>query len=133
MLSPALDLSNFMDDSPSLPILHALCEQRGIACSSEILQPSPYIPLKADWEAYLASISKKQRHEIRRKIRNAETRHETNWYILGNGQNSPKELQAVDMMRTTLTSQLPDPKDGSYMEQWLPAPWSRTAYIVFGP
>lgn len=119
VLTPALDLANFMDNSPSLPILRALCEQRGITCSSEILQPSPYIPLKTSWEDYLASISKKQRHEIRRKIRNAETRHETNWYILGNGQNSPKELQAfIDMMRND-----PDkvsfltPKMAVYMEQ----------------
>ncbi len=72
LLSRSLDLANFQENSPSLLILRELCEQKGVPYKSEVLQPSPYIPMKADWEDYLASISKKQRHEIRRKLRNAE-------------------------------------------------------------
>ncbi len=82
LLSRQLDLANFQDDSPSLPLLRALCEQKGWQWSSEALQPSPYIPLQNSWDAYLASISKKQRHEIRRKIRNAEARYQTGWHLV---------------------------------------------------
>ena len=35
------------------------------------LQHSPYIKLPGDWETYICSIDKKQRHEIRRKMRRA--------------------------------------------------------------
>jgi CelD/BcsL family acetyltransferase involved in cellulose biosynthesis len=34
---------------------------------------SPYIPLPADWEGYLATLDKKDRHELRRKRRRLET------------------------------------------------------------
>lgn len=40
----------------------------------------PVITLANDWEAYLAGIDKKQRHEIRRKIRRIETEAQTRWY-----------------------------------------------------
>ena len=47
------------------------------------MQHCPYIPIPGDWETYLASIDKKQRHEIRRKMRRAETEFEpTRWYIV---------------------------------------------------
>ena len=100
LLSRKLDLANFQDDSPSLLILRQLCEQKGIQYESEVLQPSPFIPMKPDWEEYLASISKKQRHEIRRKLRNAEAHHQTDWYIVSTEHNLPEEIQAfIDMMR----------------------------------
>ena len=100
MLSRDLDLANFQDDSPSLPILRELCEQKKIAYNSEVLQPSPFIPMKPDWEEYLASISKKQRHEIRRKMRNAEAHFETDWYIVSAEHDLQAEIQAfIDMMR----------------------------------
>ncbi|MFN8456069.1 MAG: GNAT family N-acetyltransferase [Anaerolineae bacterium] len=40
----------------------------------------PVITLVNDWEVYLAGIDKKQRHEIRRKIRRIETETQTRWY-----------------------------------------------------
>lgn len=100
LLSRDLDLANFQDDSTSLQILSELSEQKGMQYSSEVLQPSPYIPLQPSWEAYLASISKKQRHEIRRKMRNAEARHETDWYYVTAAHDVPAEVQAfIEMMR----------------------------------
>ena len=100
LLSRDLDLANFQDDSPSLPILSELCELKGSSYTSEVLQPSPFIPMKPDWEGYLASISKKQRHEIRRKMRNADAHHETDWYMVKAEHNLQDEIQAfIDMMR----------------------------------
>lgn len=40
----------------------------------------PVITLSSDWEAYLAGIDKKQRHEIRRKLRRIEAETQTHWY-----------------------------------------------------
>ena len=100
LLSGNLDLANFQDDSPSLSILREFCELKGIFYTSEVVQPSPFIPMKPSWEEYLASISKKQRHEIRRKMRNAEAQHETDWYAVTAEHNVQEEIQAfIDMMR----------------------------------
>ncbi len=100
LLSRNLDLANFQDDSPSLPLMGELCEQHGVQHSSEVLQPSPYIPLQPSWEEYLASISKKQRHEIRRKMRNAEARHETAWHFVTAEHDVQAEVLAfIHMMR----------------------------------
>jgi CelD/BcsL family acetyltransferase involved in cellulose biosynthesis len=42
----------------------------------------PVITLADEWDAYLAQVNKKQRHEIRRKLRRAEGTGETRWYVL---------------------------------------------------
>ena len=100
LLSRDLDLANFEEDSASLSLLRELCEQKDLPYSSEVLQPSPYIPLQPSWEEYLASISKKQRHEIRRKMRNAEARHATDWYFVTAEHDLQAEVQAfIEMMR----------------------------------
>ena len=104
LLSRDLDLANFQDDSPSLSILRELYEQKGVQYTSEVLQPSPFIPMMPDWEEYLASISKKQRHEIRRKMRNADAHYLTDWYVVTAEHNVQEEIQAlIDMMRTDPT------------------------------
>ena len=67
-----LDLYNLLDDSPTLAALQAEAEKRGWAHEQTRLQPSPVIALAGDFDTYLAGLDKKQRHEIRRKLRNAE-------------------------------------------------------------
>jgi len=67
-----LDLYNVPEASPCLPALEAAASSRGWAAVREKLQPCPAIRLPGDWEAYLASLEKKQRHELRRKMRRAE-------------------------------------------------------------
>jgi CelD/BcsL family acetyltransferase involved in cellulose biosynthesis len=62
----ALDFYNILEDSPTLPVFKAYD-----GSSIEELQHSPYIKLPGDWESYICSIDKKQRHEIRRKMRRA--------------------------------------------------------------
>jgi CelD/BcsL family acetyltransferase involved in cellulose biosynthesis len=43
----------------------------------------PVIHLPSEWEGYLAMLDKKQRHEIRRKLRRAESEAELEWYVVG--------------------------------------------------
>ena len=42
----------------------------------------PVITLAESWDGYLASINKKQRHEIRRKMRKIEAEADVNWYVI---------------------------------------------------
>ncbi len=90
-----LDWYNLPDSSPSLPILRAAAEKRGWAYSQEIYQPTPSIPLPGDFEQYLASIDKKQRHEIRRKMRRAEeSGRNVRWYIVEDESTLDEEIDA---------------------------------------
>ncbi|GIT14160.1 MAG: hypothetical protein CM1200mP35_09800 [Chloroflexota bacterium] len=43
---------------------------------------SPGLSLPETWEAYLAQLSKKDRHELRRKFRRLEALDDWNWYYL---------------------------------------------------
>ena len=67
-----LDWYNLPDSSPTLAALKAEAEKRGWNYHEEIYRPTPYIPMPGDFETYLAGIDKKQRHEIRRKMRRTE-------------------------------------------------------------
>jgi CelD/BcsL family acetyltransferase involved in cellulose biosynthesis len=78
-----LDWYNLLQDSPTLPALEQSAARRGWQVSQERLQHCPYIPLPGDWETYLAGMDKKQRHEIRRKMRRAEeSKMPVRWYFV---------------------------------------------------
>jgi CelD/BcsL family acetyltransferase involved in cellulose biosynthesis len=66
-----LDWYNLPDSSPTLAALKAESEKRGWTYHEEIYRPTPRIPLNGSFEEYLSRIDKKQRHEIRRKMRRA--------------------------------------------------------------
>ena len=74
---------------------------QGWAFQSEKLHHSPYIPLPGDWDTYLAHIDKKQRHEIRRKIRRAEeSGAEVRWYFATDPAQQDADIHAfIDLMR----------------------------------
>jgi CelD/BcsL family acetyltransferase involved in cellulose biosynthesis len=91
----ALDLYNILEGSPSLDLMHEVAEARELKVEISQLQHAPYIPLPGDWEAYLAGIDKKQRHEIRRKLRRAEEAGEAiRWYMVEDGGSLEAELEA---------------------------------------
>ena len=90
-----LDLYNLLDSSPTLPALESLAEKRTWDCQQEQLQPCPYIPLEGDWEAYLAGIDKRQRKELRRKMRRAENHFiPVNWYVVEDEATLDDDLEA---------------------------------------
>jgi CelD/BcsL family acetyltransferase involved in cellulose biosynthesis len=66
-----LDWYNLPDDSPTLAALKEEAERRGWTYHEEIYRPTPRIPLNGSFDEYLSRIDKKQRHEIRRKMRRA--------------------------------------------------------------
>lgn len=66
-----LDWYNLADSSPTLAALRAESDRRGWVYRQEIYRPTPHIDLKGDFESFLGRLDKKQRHEIRRKMRRA--------------------------------------------------------------
>jgi len=95
-----LDLFNIRDDSPSLELLVEIGVAKGWRNKTEKLQPSPYISLSTDWESYLAGLDKKQRHEIRRKMRRAEEAPvEVEWSVVEDVDTVEGESEAfIEMM-----------------------------------
>ena len=68
----ALRLEGLRDGSAALTLLPALAEKRGFSASVAPEEVSPHIPVAASWDAYLGALSKKDRHELRRKMRRLE-------------------------------------------------------------
>ena len=66
-----LDWYNLPDDSPTLAALKAESAARSWTHHEEVYRPTPRIALNGDFDEYLSRIEKKQRHEIRRKMRRA--------------------------------------------------------------
>ncbi|NPV76672.1 MAG: GNAT family N-acetyltransferase [Anaerolineae bacterium] len=95
-----LDLYNILDSSPTLRALQTAAGQKNWSFTQEKLQHSPYIPLPGDWETYLAGIDKKQRHEIRRKLRRAtESEIPVSWYLVHDSATLEQETNAfMDLM-----------------------------------
>ncbi len=68
----ALDLCNVPPSSTVYRVFLDLARRAGLEAEDRIQETCPVIDLPDSWDAYLMSIDKKQRHEIRRKMRRAE-------------------------------------------------------------
>lgn len=90
-----LDLYNILDSSPSIQALQQAAQQGNWLYQDEPFRPSLTIALPGDWETYLAGIDKKQRHEIRRKMRRAyEGELPIRWYIARDPAKIDEEIEA---------------------------------------
>ncbi len=78
-----MDLCSVPAASPTLQILPALAQQCGWLVETEVQEVCPVVSLPSTWEEYLASLDRKDRHELRRKLRRAEALEGLRWYIVG--------------------------------------------------
>lgn len=72
---PAWDRIQFCTlpaSSPTNTEFRAIAEAHGLSTEWRLHDVSPVIELPASWDDYLAALDKKQRHEIRRKLRRIE-------------------------------------------------------------
>jgi CelD/BcsL family acetyltransferase involved in cellulose biosynthesis len=91
----AFDWYNLPDSSPTLAALKAESAARGWTYREEIYRPTPRIALNGSFEDYLARIEKKQRHEIRRKMRRAaESGMPVKFYIVEDPASLDSEIEA---------------------------------------
>jgi CelD/BcsL family acetyltransferase involved in cellulose biosynthesis len=90
-----LDWANLPEVSASLAALQRAAEKHGWEYKQEQFSPVIPIALTGDFESYLAGIDKKQRHEIRRKMRRAaEYELPVSWYILDDETRLDEYMQA---------------------------------------
>jgi CelD/BcsL family acetyltransferase involved in cellulose biosynthesis len=122
----ALDWVNVPEDSITLTALKADSAKCGWACAEEIYQPSPFIPLPGDFEAYLNSIDKKQRHEIRRKMRRAEeSGRGVRWYIVADESQLDAEMDAF------LALMAHDPEKAAFLTEVMRSQMKAAVHVAF--
>ncbi|MFQ5398655.1 MAG: GNAT family N-acetyltransferase [Anaerolineae bacterium] len=66
-----IDLCNIPADSPTRTILPRLAARYGLSFAESVHEVCPIIKLPQSFAAYLEGLDKKQRHEVRRKLRRA--------------------------------------------------------------
>ena len=96
----AIDWYNLPDSSPTLAALKAELERRGWGHHEEVYRPTPRISLNGSFDEYLSRIDKKQRHEIRRKMRRAaESDKNVRFHVIDQNADIEFEMNAFfDLM-----------------------------------
>ena len=76
-----LDLRSIPAGSPTLQYLPALAEQSGYDVQVEVEDQAPVASLPSTWDEYLSRLTKKDRHELRRKLRRLDQAGEARQYV----------------------------------------------------
>jgi CelD/BcsL family acetyltransferase involved in cellulose biosynthesis len=102
----AIDLCNIPEASRTLEVLGAFAQARGWRVEKSVQEVCPVIHLPASWDDYLAMLDKKERHELRRKMRRAEQGEEQiGWHITSGEETLDADL---DTFITLLIQSRPD-------------------------
>ena len=95
-----LELWNLLETSPGGQALARAAAAAGWSVERKRLKPCPQIALSGDWEAYLHRLEKKQRHELRRKMRRVEERSGTAFVRAGAAMDLAPAVEAfLDLMK----------------------------------
>jgi CelD/BcsL family acetyltransferase involved in cellulose biosynthesis len=134
-----LDFYNLLENSPTRAVLRKSAQKRGWMYYEEPLQNCPYIPLSTDWETYLAGLDKKQRHEIRRKLRRADqSTPPVSWYfvddvnVLDQVMDSLFQLMAFDPEKKAFLTELMQKQMKATAHAAFNAGWLKLAFITVG-
>ncbi len=87
-----IELHFLRQDSPTLALLPQLAGERSLAVTQQTDDVCPFINLPQDWDAYLNTLSKKDRHELRRKIRRLEAQDLLKWIVVPSDEISETDL-----------------------------------------
>jgi CelD/BcsL family acetyltransferase involved in cellulose biosynthesis len=77
-----LDLYSLNHASPTLEYLPEIARSKGYRVEVVQDEVCPGKELPKTWDEYLSSLSKKNRHELRRKLRRLDTAPGMKWYVL---------------------------------------------------
>ncbi|MBM4467007.1 MAG: GNAT family N-acetyltransferase [Chloroflexi bacterium] len=88
------DLCNIPAASSTHSVLAEMAAARGYRVQTEVEDVCPIIFLPSTWDEYLSSLDRKQRHELRRKLRKAEHSGQVNWYVAGEEHDLVAEMEA---------------------------------------
>ncbi|MSP13648.1 MAG: GNAT family N-acetyltransferase [Chloroflexi bacterium] len=99
LLSPAapqwdrIDLCNLKAESLSCTLLPQIARTAGLSVAFEDLTICPVISLPDSFDAYLEGLDKKERHELRRKVRKAEREALISWQVVRRLEDDPTVME----------------------------------------
>jgi CelD/BcsL family acetyltransferase involved in cellulose biosynthesis len=104
--APAWDrmtLCNLPQDSPTHRRLPEVAAANGVTCVTSVEDVCPIVELPGDWEIFLEErVSKKQRHEVRRKLRKIEREAQYHWRLVDNQADLAAEMASfIDLHRAS--------------------------------
>jgi CelD/BcsL family acetyltransferase involved in cellulose biosynthesis len=121
-----LELYSLVESSPTLRHLPELARQRGYDVDVSEEDVTPGLELPDSWDQYLAGLTKKNRHELRRKFRRLEAVGNWSWYHVSDADEVA--LRMDDFFKLMAQS---DPEKAMYMtsqrEQFFRSVTRRTA------
>lgn len=88
-----INLCNVPHHSPTLTHFPQLLEQHQFTVAIEQQEVCPVIELPEDWDGYMNLLDKKERHELRRKLRRTGG-DEVEWYIVDDRHNLDEHLDS---------------------------------------
>ncbi len=84
-----LHLDSLIEHSPTLACFPELARRRGYSVELAFEDVTSGVALPGDWDRYLLLLSKKDRHELRRKLRRLDTQTEWRWFCV----SDPDEVE----------------------------------------
>jgi len=88
-----LDFCNIPEASITNQIFSDILKQQGFDTQTQQQEVCPIITLPNEWGKYLELLDKKQRHEVRRKLRRVHgAQEEIDWYIVNGKHNLADEI-----------------------------------------
>jgi len=84
-------LESIPENSPTLSVLPDMAKEAGYTVSVSESDVTPFLELPLDWDDYMSRLRKKDRHELRRKLRRLETQEEFRQY---EADLSPNNIQS---------------------------------------
>lgn len=121
-----LDLYNNLDSNGLAGVLKEEAKKSSWSFQNEQTDHSPFIPLPGDWELYLAALDKKQRHEIRRKMRRLqEAEVPSRWYVVEDPATLETEIDAF------ITLMAHDPQKQTFLTEPMKIAMAKTIRTSF--
>lgn len=88
-----LDLHSIPQSSPTRDILPRLAPSLGLSLDETQEDVCPLVSLPGTWEEYMQGLSKKRRHELRRKLRRADEAGGMTWHVVREGGALTREME----------------------------------------
>ncbi len=132
-----VNLCNIPEASPTYRQFPDALRKVGFDADLVLQEVCPIIHLPDEWEAYLGMLDKKNRHELRRKVRRAESESKLEYYVVGVQHNFEHEVNKfLDLMRTSQPSKaefLAIPENAAFFRAILRAAfeknWLRLSFL----
>ena len=105
-----LELYSLRESSPTLEFLPDMARSSGYAVEVSQEDVAPGLDLPASWDEYLSLLSRKDRHELRRKFRRLDGLDQWRWYVLASEDEVADRLG--DFLRLMRMS---DPEKSQFM------------------